>query len=275
MCFGGSSSNTSTTTQTIPPVLQQYAEENLNAARGVAARPYETYQGPRVAASDPLQNQAYNMAGQSTGQWQPYAQKSADAFGALSDPAAMRRYMNPYIQGALQPTLDQLKRTFDANRLGINAQAHQAGAFGDSGYGIQQGMNERNYGQQVADTTAQAYTQAFGNAQQTAQNQGQAFGQLAQMIPALGDADMQRLYQMGEQRRQQTQQSYDTAYQDFQNQFNYPINALNVRTSVLAGTPYDRTSTTTAPGGSSSAQNLGAFATLAGLGLKGYDSFFK
>jgi hypothetical protein len=62
--------------------------------------------------------------------------------------------------------------------------------------------------------------------------------------------------------REQMNRDFD--YQKYLEQLNYPIEMLNLRTSVMSGTPYGKTTTTTSPGGNQFAQNLGAFASLAG-----------
>ena len=102
-----------------------------------------------------------------------------------------------------------------------------------------------------------------------------ASGQLAdlgQRGSQLGYQDAAAMLDIGQRQEGQEQQGLDTAYQDFLRQLNYPIEMLNLQTSVASGQPYGTSSITEQEqlSGSSTAQTLGAFGALAG----GIGSFF-
>lgn len=82
------------------------------------------------------------------------------------DRAAADQYMNPYTQTALRSTLDEMGRQNQIGQLADQGRAAKAGAFGGSRQAVVQAERDRNFGKAVADTTAKAYDQAYGQAQQ-------------------------------------------------------------------------------------------------------------
>jgi hypothetical protein len=77
-----------------------------------------------------------------------------------------QRYMNPYIQQALDPQLEYMRRQAQINQQGDMAKLAQAGAFGGSRQAILQGQNQEALMRQQAATTGAGYQQAFSQAQQ-------------------------------------------------------------------------------------------------------------
>jgi hypothetical protein len=80
--------------------------------------------------------------------------------------AEAQRYMNPYIQQALDPQLEYMRRQTAINQQGDMAKLAQAGAFGGSRQAILQGQNQEALMRQQAATTGAGYQQAFSQAQQ-------------------------------------------------------------------------------------------------------------
>jgi type II secretory pathway pseudopilin PulG len=95
--------------------------------------------------------------------------------------------------------------------------------------------------------------------------QGQQFGNLGNMAQQLGLSGANAVYNVGQQQQQQGQQELNTAYQQFMNQAQWPYQGLNIRESALSNSPYNITNQTTLPNANQTAQNLGMFASLAGL----------
>lgn len=81
------------------------------------------------------------------------------------DTGAANAYMNPYVDTALRSTLDEMTRQNDQQRLADQGRAAKAGAFGGSRHGIIDAERDRNLTRAMADTTAQAMNQAYGQAQ--------------------------------------------------------------------------------------------------------------
>jgi hypothetical protein len=176
------------------PILPTTQESNLSSwagpgvadyiARGTALsqNPYQAYTGPLTAGTSPLQQASYNNAGNIN---VPTTSMGAYTPGTF-DTATAQRYMNPYIQSALDPQIAEARRQSQITQMGNNAQAVKAGAFGGSRGALMNTETQRNLGTNLANITGQGYNTAYNNAQgqyntevgqqQTAQNQNNQFG---------------------------------------------------------------------------------------------------
>jgi hypothetical protein len=76
------------------------------------------------------------------------------------------QYMNPYLQGVLDPQLAELRRQNDITNAGTNAKMTQAGAFGGGRQAIMNAENNRNLMQEMNKTVGQGYASAYDKAQQ-------------------------------------------------------------------------------------------------------------
>jgi hypothetical protein len=85
----------------------------------------------------------------------------ADTFGN----AEAQKYMNPYIQQALDPQMEYMRRNAAINQQADMAKLAQAGAFGGSRQAILQGQNQEALGRLQATTAGAGYEKAFTAAQ--------------------------------------------------------------------------------------------------------------
>lgn len=254
---GGSSSSTpssQTITQTnIPKEFMPYFSRLMGRVESQSLEPYQRYGRPRVATSDQFgdigasQEMVRGIAGagipgldvaqQTTqenialarglGQYAP-GQFSEFQFGPARQFTGqeVQQYMSPYIQNVLDVQKSAAVEDFDRMRGARNTRAVQAGAFGGSRQGVQEGMAEEALGKQLGQIEATGRQAAFEQAAQLfgtdraaqfAQMQAQA-GELervqtgreasrqfgaAQGLTALGAAGVEagRLATLGEQGR--------------------------------------------------------------------------
>jgi hypothetical protein len=147
-----------------------------NRASGAAI----TGANPFVAAMDPLQTQAQQLAQQGIGSYKDYldaAKANVTAQGGLTGPSAYSSFMSPYQQQVIDTSLADFESSRVGNRQAIQDAAVASGNFGG-------GREGAMLGQYDADTTAgrasllaqlqqQGFTQASNLAQQAFANQGQ------------------------------------------------------------------------------------------------------
>ena len=147
-----------------------------NRASGAAI----TGANPFVAAMDPLQTQAQQLAQQGIGSYSPFlqaAQTNIANQAGLTGPQAFQSFMSPYQQQVIDTSLADFDSSRVGNRQAIQDQAVASGNFGG-------GREGAMLGQYDADTTAgraallaglqqQGFTQASNLAQQAFANQGQ------------------------------------------------------------------------------------------------------
>jgi len=274
--MGGSSGGGGTTTvsQTAIPDWQQgQVQANEQLATSLAAQPYPNYQGQLIAGFSPLQQQGMQMTQDASTSQQPYQQganslinQSAQAWS----PQTAQQYMSPYAQAALAPQIQALgiQQAQNANQIG--AQATRAGAFGDAQYGNEQALNNFFAGQNLNNLEQQGMNQAYNTglgAYQQQQGQelqaGNALGNLGGQVQQTGLTGANAVFGAGTQQQQLNQSQLTEAYQNFMNQVNWPYQQLNTQIAATANSPYQVPTANLAPT-SATAQNLGAFASLAG-----------
>lgn len=160
-------------------------------------------------------------------------------------------YMNPYLDMALQPALQEAQRQYGITGTQQQSAATQAGAFGGSREAIMAAENERNKNTAMNQIIGQGYNQAFQGAQQqynqNMQNQlagygltNQASGQLAGIAGQQLGAE-QGIYgaqnQMGAQQQAQQQQIINQSMQDYANAQQYPLMQLGTMSNMIRGLP--------------------------------------
>ena len=175
-----------------------YVTNMLGQAYALSQQPYQPYQGQMIAGTAPLQQQGFqglsslqvpgsmgqaattagNVAqqAQGLGSFQPgtfnntFMQQSpyqAGTFGAQTFGAEQaQQYMNPYLQSALKPQLQDLTRQADITRLSDLGKLTQAGAYGGSRQAIMDAEARRNLLNKQSDVLAQGYSTAYDKAQQ-------------------------------------------------------------------------------------------------------------
>ena len=278
----------------LPEWAKPYAKDVLakgQALTDVNQNPYQQYNAPRIAGFSPMQQQAMqNAQGMSVA-----PQVGAGTAGAIGaglgglDVAGQATtggfqnqvggYMNPYLQMALAPQLAEANRQYDIGATKQQSAATQAGAFGGSREAIMAAENERNLNMGLQNILGQGYNQAFGQAQQqynqNLQNQLQGYGMLGNAANSLGQLGQtqygqemginQLQAQYGGQQQALQQQGLTQAYQDFQNQQNYPYKQLGFMSDMIRGLPLGQQST------SQMYQAPGSVAgQIAGLGMGAY-----
>lgn len=163
------------------------------------------------------------------------------ATGAL-DPSKTNQWVDPYLQGVLTPTLQNINLQEAQQTQGLDAQAQSAHAFGDARQGVEQGQVYKQADQATADATAQAYSQAWQSALQSQQAQAQNLFTGAQEGYGIYSQDQQRqlaniqsLLQGGQAQQQQKQNLLDARQQAFQAQQQSPYDKLAAAVSLLSG----------------------------------------
>jgi hypothetical protein len=143
------------------------------------------------------------------------------------------------------------------------ARRMQAEQFGEQSrqYGAGLRMQDQQLGEQSRQYGAGLGLQGLQTALQGAGQLGQLGGQ--QFQQGMDINKLQNVY--GGQMQQQAQRPLDQAYQDFQNQQNYPYKQLGFMSDMIRGLPLGQQSTS-----SMYSQGPGAVQTLAGLGGAAY-----
>ena len=231
----------------------------------------------QVAAFSPQQQEAFNLASQGIGAYQPlldqskqFTQQSTQQY----DPQSYQQYMNPY----QDEVIAGIEQQFGKAGAGLDLQAAKSGAFG----GARQGIQSAELAGQQARAVGQAQAQNYGQAQQQAQQQFASqvgrYGQAGQQMAGLAGQQQQQqmgdiasLMSAGSVQQQSQQQFLDAQYQQQLQQLYEPYQRLGFTSDIYQGMPSSAMAISmgTSPGSNPLAQTVGA--GIAGLGAyQGY-----
>lgn len=262
----GSSNVTQTTKQEVAPQLSPYLAPFMQQASSVAMRPYQTYQGERIAGFTPDQQAGFNMTRQAANQGQQALSGAQGAVGNIvaggSRPDsisvgqnALLGQSNPYLQAAIDTAQGDITRNFN-NSVANNTDAAmaRAGAFGGSAWQQAQAENSRQLAGELGRVAGDMRMADYGLQAQLGESdlnrrlgadqfnvnsglQGTAQQlQAAGMIPGLsqaGYANAQALLGIGDAIQGQNQGRLDLAYQDWLGGQNYPYQQLDVMGNAI------------------------------------------
>ena len=138
-----------------------YVTDMLGRGRAAASQPYTAYTGPLTAGASDLQQQAFTgIAGLSA----PEEMGTYTPQSITDEGFDISGYMNPYLTGALQPQIDNLRREAEISRLNNAQRLTGAGAFGGSRQAIMDAELDRNLLRGISDTQAKGYADAYEKA---------------------------------------------------------------------------------------------------------------
>lgn len=279
MCFGSDDPAPAVIRQTndLPEWVDQGGKENYDLAKEIASRPYEAYEGQRIAGFTPDMATGFDMAKSGLGAWQqPLSQAmqaTSDVAGTNFTNADIGAYMNPFTQQVTNQGLRELGRQGEITRNDISMRAQGAGAFDGARHGVIEAEQRRNQTQAESDlinrNNANAFTvgqQAFQSDQAMNLAAGGQLSQLGGLAQQMGLADADAMINIGEAGRSLEQGNIDLAYEDFLRQRDYPLTQLNIQQAALATSPYSTESSRIQPFQQSSgvADAIGAFGLAAG-----------
>jgi len=197
----------------VPSSIGTAATTAGNVANKFAGMSYNPAQfGNQFTAPGAYQTGQFTNQYQAPGQYQA-GQFDTSTFGA--DQA--QQYMNPFLQSALNPQLEEARRQSQITQLGNQAKATQAGAFGGGRSAIMEAETQRALGSNLANITGQGYSTAFDkamgqfNADQTRQLQAQQAGEQSRQFGASQSAtaaDLMAKYGLSAQQAQEASRQF-------------------------------------------------------------------
>ena len=140
-----------------------YVTEMLGRGQALGSMPYQAYQGPLTAGQSDLQNQAFSgLAGLAV----PTEQMGAFTPTSFTQEGTAQQFMNPYLQGALNPQIDSARRQAEIQRVQDAGRLTRAGAYGGSRQGVMEAENNRALLDRIAGITGTGYANAYDKAMQ-------------------------------------------------------------------------------------------------------------
>ena len=173
---------------------------------GLTSIPMDTsLLAPQVAGQDPLQTQAYNLAGSGVGAYQPFLTQQA----AYSGPQAYRNFESPYQQDVIDATLSEFDKQTQSGLTGIGQNAAMSGNLGGGREGVMRANYMSDQDANRALLNSQLLQQGFNQSNLNAQTAFNQQGQLGGNIQNFQTNDINQLGRLGGVNQLQDQAGLD------------------------------------------------------------------
>lgn len=210
-----------------------YVTDMLAKGQALSNQDYQSYGGPLSAGTSNLQNQAFQgIAGLTipTEQMQAFTPQQFTAEDAS-------RLMNPYLQSALNPQIEEARRQSQIQNLQNRTAATKAGAFGGGRGALMESENQRNLLTNLSGITGQGYKTAYDQAMaQFNREQDQGLGATT-AAQNFGLAALGRQAELGGIERGIEQEGIAADYAQFKEERDYPYKQVQYQQSLLQGLP--------------------------------------
>jgi hypothetical protein len=172
-----------------------YVTDMMGRGRALAQKPYEAYTGPLTAGTSALQQKAFDMASgvggssvsnalKGLGSYSPSGGGGASATNVSSKYVApeaykpgefstetfgkehAQKYMDPFLQSALEPQLAEARRQAEIMRMNNAGRMTRAGSFGGSRQAVLEAEGDRNLMDKQNQMLSSGYSTAYDKAMQ-------------------------------------------------------------------------------------------------------------
>jgi len=212
-----------------------YVTDMLGKGQALANQPYQAYTGPLSAGQSTAQQAAFQGIGNLS---VPTGQMGAAGFQPQKFTAqAAQDYMNPYLQSALNPQIEEARRQAQITRLGDANRLTQAGAYGGSRQAIMESELNRSLGQNLANITGQGYQTAYDKAMQQFNTEQGAAQQAQNLTNQYGLQALQNQASLGAQERAIQAEGIAADIAQFEEERDFPYKQTQYQQSLLQGLP--------------------------------------
>lgn len=195
----------------LPDWYTNYGMQLLANQNAVMNAPYQTFQGPRVSAFTPQQQQGFQMTGQAADAYKPGMETATRETNALFNAPGGLQMANPFLQRAGQTSASQVQQYMDpyqeavVNRIGtlgartlreqilpeISDRFIKSGQFGGSRQAEMIGRGVRDAMEGISAQQAAALSQGYQGALGAAATDMSRFGTIGQTAGALQQGDIE------------------------------------------------------------------------------------
>ena len=221
------------TSGSLSPWASQYVTGMLGKGQALSNQDYQGYTGPLTSGPSAAQQSAFQGVASlavPTGQMGAYQPQQFTAQAATD-------YMNPYLQNALNPQIEEARRQSQIQGVQDAGRLTQAGAYGGSRQAIMDSERNRNLLQNLSGITGAGYNEAYNQAQnqfnveqgrlQTSQNDANRYGLEALAAQA----------NLGSQEQAINQAGVTADLAQFEEERDFPYKQVQYQQSLLQGLP--------------------------------------
>jgi len=210
-----------------------YVTEMLGRGQAVARTPYEAYTGPLTAGQTAAQTAAFQGIANLAVPTEQMTAFTPQTFGAEQ----ATQYMNPYVQSALQPQLDELNRQQQLKRIDNASRLARAGAYGGGRQAVMESELDRAYLDKAAEITGLGYLDAYNKAQQQFNVEQNRAMSAQQQANRYGLDALQQQAALGAQQRAIEAEGIKADKDQFDFEQSFPYKQLQFQQSLLQGLP--------------------------------------
>ena len=211
-----------------------YVTEMLGRGQALGNMGYQGYGGPLTSGQSDLQNQAFSgLAGLTL----PTEDMGAFTPTSFTQEGTAQQFMNPYLQGALNPQIDAARRQAEIQRVADAGRLTKAGAFGGSRQGVMEAEGNRGLLDRIAGITGTGYANAYDKAMQQF-NTEQNMGIKAQdMTNQYGLGTLLKQADLGAAQRGIASEGIAADRAQFEEERDFPYKQVQYMQSLLQGLP--------------------------------------
>lgn len=223
------------TSQSLSDWAGGYVTDMLGKGAALADLPYETYTGPLTAGQSELETKAFEGIAGLTIPTDAMGAFTPDTFSAES----AQQYMNPYLQAALNPQIEEARRQAEITRLQDAGRLTKAGSYGGSRQAVLESIGNRDLGQNLAAITGEGYRTAYDKALEQF-NVEQGRGMEAQEAANIyGLSALQKIADFGAEQRAIEAEGIAADKAQFEEERDFPYKAVQFQQSLLQGLPLE------------------------------------
>jgi len=248
---------TSLETNTANPELQPYITNVLQKGNALLNAGTPAYTGQMTAGPSDLQTKSWQglsnltLPSTMTTAGKNLLDIQGKAQNMTFDPSKVSQYMNPYLQNALNPQLEEARRQSQITQLGNQAKYAAQGAFGGGRSAIMEAEGQRNLERNLANITGTGYKTAYDDAMKAAQynsdlglrglqqatSANQAAGNIGAQEAQYGLQNLQALGTAGGVQQGQNQAALNAQYNEYLRQLKYTPDMLKQQQALIQGMP--------------------------------------
>ncbi|KKN01929.1 hypothetical protein LCGC14_1122800 [marine sediment metagenome] len=256
---------TTTTENRLPDYMNQGSRRAVGMATDISNREYAQYGGQRVA--DLSSNEQAGIAGFANEQGRydqdfDKARGQLDSITSFTDEGVREKYMNPYIEGVLQPTARRADRAFGEQKAELRRTSGMRGAFGGRSM-VAESLLGQQQQERMDDMWASGYGNAFDKATQLHGSEMERkraiagdYGINAQRQADTNSQALRNMMESGFIDRTVDQSKKDFQYMEYLEERDWDVNNLNTLVQTLASVPSESTTVQTEQKSASSVKTL-------------------
>ena len=211
-----------------------YVTEMLGRGQALASSPYQAYTGPLTAGASDLQTKAFQgLAGLTI----PTSSMGAFTPQSFTDTGVSAKYMNPYLEQALEPQREEARRQAEIENLKNRTALTKAGAYGGSRQAIMESEGQRNLLQNLAGITGKGYADAYSKAAEQFNREQDLARGVQQDVNQYGLNALQKQVDVGSTQRGIESEGIAADIKQFEEERDYPYKQVQYMQSLLQNLP--------------------------------------